>query len=116
MINRICPCRGCTAHPGSCPAITPGGRCPSCSATLDHARGTRQQRGYDAHHEAERARWARRLARLGTLLCARCLDPARPIRNGDPWDLGHTDDRTGYLGPEHPDCNRSAGGKLAHGG
>jgi hypothetical protein len=38
--------------------------------------------------------------------CTRC---GRQIEPGQLWDLDHTDDRSGYLGPAHRSCNRSAG-------
>jgi len=38
--------------------------------------------------------------------CSRCGYPVHPA---DTWDLDHTDDRTGYLGPAHAHCNRAAG-------
>lgn len=64
-------------------------------------------RGYGTSHQAERDRWAPLVA-AGDVNCARCgneLDPE------EPWDLGHSDDRTAYNGPEHVSCNRSAGGR-----
>ena len=64
-------------------------------------------RGYGANHKRTRALWAQRLKTLGTLPCARC---GKPITNGEPWDLGHTDNRAAYQGPEHAHCNRRAGG------
>lgn len=69
--------------------------------------GTRQQRGYHAAHDHERARLAPIVAR-GHTTCARC---GQPIQPGTPWDLGHTDDRTAWTGPEHATCNRSAGAR-----
>ncbi len=38
-----------------------------------------------------------------------CRMPTRWIQPGTPWDLGHTDDRTTYHGPEHRVCNQLAG-------
>ena len=108
--SRVCPCTGCAAHPGKCPAITTSGRCHPCTRTADRARGTRQQRGYDANHDRIRAQWAPLVA-TGDIRCPRCKQPIAP---DEPWDLGHSDDRRNYTGPEHATCNRSAGGKAAH--
>lgn len=64
-------------------------------------------RGYGWRHQQLREHWAPKV-RAGLVDCARC---ARPILPGSAWDLGHTDDRTAYRGPEHAHCNRSAGGR-----
>lgn len=64
-------------------------------------------RGYDRRHQLERLRWAP-MVDAGLVDCARCHHPLEP---GRPWDLGHTDDRTEWTGPEHPTCNRKAGGR-----
>lgn len=71
--------------------------------------GTTGARGYDSRHQAERERW-RPTVEDGQASCARC---SKPIHPDEPWDLGHTDDRTAWTGPEHRFCNRSAGGKNA---
>jgi hypothetical protein len=76
--------------------------------------GSTTQRGYGTGHQAERARWQARLDRGETTPCHshHCLHPGQPI-DPDPsqWDLGHNADRTAWTGPEHIDCNRSAGGR-----
>ena len=101
---RIC------AEPG-CPAVIyAGSRCTTHTRATDRRRGTRQQRGYDTHHDRLRNQWAPRVA-TGTVACARC---GQPIRPGQTWALDHSDDRTHYLGPSHAHCNNSAGGKAAH--
>ena len=94
-----------------CPRILTNGatRCPEHQATHERARGTTTQRGYGGTHQAERARW-KAILRTREVPCARCGNPIRP---GAPFDLGHTDDRAAWIGPEHPECNRSAGGASA---
>ena len=67
--------------------------------------GTPAQRGYGSAHRTLRAQWAPAVA-MGTVRCVRCHEPIAP---NAPWDLGHTDDRTGYLGLSCSSCNRSAG-------
>ncbi len=89
--------------------VRDGSRCRPCAAKQDKQRGTRQQRGYDADHDHLRAQWAPQVA-TGRVTCARC---GVLIDHGDSWDLGHTDDRTSWTGPEHAVCNRAAGGKRA---
>ena len=62
------------------------------------------ERGYGRGHQTTRARFSR-LVLAGGVRCARCR---RPIRPGEPWDLGHADgDRSRYSGPEHRRCNRA---------
>ena len=93
--------RVCAEH--GCPEITDTTRCPAHTKTKDKARGTRQERGYDAAHVNLRAKWARKVA-TGQVNCARCRKRISPL---EEWHLDHTDDRTGYLGPSHAYCNAS---------
>lgn len=69
-------------------------------------------RGYGTAHQRERARWERIIA-AGGVMCARqgprCV--GKPIQPGQAWDLGHTDDRTAWTGPECVPCNRGEGGR-----
>lgn len=67
-------------------------------------------RGYGAEHQRQR-RMIAPLVAAGLATCARCGERILP---GQHWDLDHTDDRTGYLGPSHRfarDC--PAGGNRA---
>jgi hypothetical protein len=79
-----------------------GSRCWSCQRDHDRQRGSRQQRGYDAQHEALRRRLVAALDPWAP--CPRCQEPLGP----DPalLDLMHNDDRTGWLGLGHRRCNR----------
>ena len=66
-------------------------------------------------HRAERRRWERRLAAgesfqcTCTGHCGRHTSCTTIITTGSRWDLGHTEDRTGWTGPECIPCNRGAG-------
>jgi hypothetical protein len=101
---KVCPVRGCTE-------VTTAGRCAPHRAQADRIRGSRHARGYGAAHDRLRAQWAPRVA-AGAVRCWRCDELLVP---GQPWDLGHDDhDRAVYRGPEHPGCNRKAGGASAH--
>jgi hypothetical protein len=75
-------------------------------------RRSRSERGYDTAHDHERRRW-RPIVASGAAQCANpvCLRPTRLIHPSEPWDLGHTEDRTGWRGPEHRECNRAEGGR-----
>lgn len=106
--KRPCPKPGCPT------LINKGERaCPEHRADYERRRGTRQARGYDREHLAERARWLPAVI-AGRVRCRRCRQPIAP---GEPWDLGHPDaecDRP--RAPEHQACNRSAGGRARHAG
>lgn len=74
--------------------------------------GTTTQRGYGSTHQAERRKW-KPIVDAGQAHChaAVCLQLTRRINPGEPWDLGHTPDRTAYTGPEHASCNRADGAR-----
>lgn len=67
--------------------------------------GATNRNGYGPMHKSRRAQLAPAVA-TGNIACARCGNLIRP---GQAWDLDHTDDRTGLLGPSHRSCNRAAG-------
>lgn len=104
------------SQPG-CPELTDKRHCDQHAAQYERARGTRQQRGYGPEHDRLRAKWKPKVE-AGLVDCANpvCLAGIRRILPGQPWQLGHTPDRTAYRGPEHKLCNEAEGGRLAHGG
>lgn len=73
---------------------------------------TTTERGYGARHRAERKKWEPRV-KAGVVSChaAECKRADRVLAPDEPWDLGHTEDRTAWTGPEHPECNRADGGR-----
>lgn len=98
MARRVCIETGC-------PELTDAGnsRCTTHARAKDKARGTRQQRGYDATHDRLRAAYQRAMDRGRRFNCWRCGKPIDP----NAWDLGHDDaDRSVTRGPECVKCNR----------
>lgn len=94
-----------------CPQLGawPRGRCPAHERDRDRARGTRQERGYDANHFRLRGHYQARMDAGETFDCWRCGDQIDPTR----WHLGHDDrDRTVYRGPECPPCNLAVSGRV----
>jgi hypothetical protein len=81
-------------------------RCWDCERAHDRQRGSRQQRGYDAQHDALRRHLVASLDPWAP--CPRCSHPLGP----DPalLDLMHNDDRTAWLGLGHRRCNRDVQG------
>lgn len=65
---------------------------------------------YGAEHRALRKTWAQRV-QAGAVSCWRCGEWIPP---GSRWHLGHSDDGSTYMGPEHPRCNIRAASKEAH--
>lgn len=100
---RIC------SEPGCPNLLNKPGKCPTHRSRSERQRGTPAQRGYGTDHAQERARWEPEV-RAGRVRCAKCRRLLRPT---EPWDLGHTTDRTGWTGPECITCNRGEGGRMA---
>ena len=85
------------AVPG-CPDLTHTTRCTTHTRAKDRARGTRQERGYDATYDALRRSDVARLAQGQVLHCWRCGGVVFP----HDYSLGHCDDdRAVTHGPEH---------------
>ena len=74
--------------------------------------GTTTARGYGSKHQRERARW-KPAVDAGLAYCRQpvCLQRSRWIPPGTDWALGHTDDRSAYLGPCHALCNQRDGAR-----
>lgn len=100
MAMRVCAEHGC---PTLVKQGTRDGRCATHRRARDKARGSRQERGYDAAHTKLRQAWVRKVS-TGTVKCWRC---GKRIAPDEPFDLGHDDqDRTKYRGAECIKCNR----------
>ncbi|GAB3988837.1 hypothetical protein GCM10028771_02430 [Nocardioides marmoraquaticus] len=88
------------------------GRCPRCRRIRDAARGRRQRRGYDAHHDQVGRHYQQQLEGGRSYRCWRCGRPITGARRGVDWQLGHCDDdKTVHHGPEHPRCNQATSGR-----
>lgn len=72
--------------------------------------GSTPDRGYGIAHKRQRAAWEPKVKR-GDVRCARC---GERITLDQAWDLGHSDDRTVWTGPEHATCNRRAGAAVGN--
>jgi hypothetical protein len=109
-------CSGCGKAIARTKGSAPRGqqRCQECrrrqsGANQQHgwssSRVPAKRRGYGQRHKELRESWRLRIAGGELVPCARCQ---KPIGTRDAWDLDHTDDRSGYLGPSHRKCNLSA--------
>lgn len=98
--------RRCAWH--NCPQLVPQGQrfCHAHAHAYNQQRGSSTARGYDAAHRHLRRAWEARLATGETHACAKC---GQPVTATDQWDLGHTDNRQSWTGPEHRSCNRKDG-------
>lgn len=95
------------AEPG-CPTLTKQTRCTEHTRARDKARGTRQERGYDARHQRLRRQYQLRMEAGEVFACWRCQ---REL-DRDAWTLGHCDDdRSVYHGPECPPCDYATTGR-----
>lgn len=95
-------------EPG-CPTLSESPRCPTHTREKDQARGTRQERGYDAAYDRIRRNYQLRMEAGEVFICWRCaeLEQPHPI-DPDAWDLGHDPvDRTVIRGPQCPQTNRA---------
>lgn len=98
--------RRCAWH--NCPQLVKQGTrfCAIHAHAYERQRGSSTARGYDAAHRHLRRAWEARLATGETHTCAKC---GQPVTAADQWDLGHTDNRQSWTGPEHRSCNRKDG-------
>lgn len=93
-----------------CPVLTTGSYCDTHQAERDRARGTTKQRGYSGEHQSRRAAIILAMSQGATVLCIDCSVVLMP----KTLHLGHTDDRSGYRGPQCSTCNDSDAGRRSH--
>lgn len=112
MPKRWCSCTGCPScgeHAGSHGRLydadsTRTLRCPACEQAAQsrrHARQSSARRGYGAQHRRKRQQLLEQWQPGDP--CAHCH---QPMLEGQPLDLAHNEDRTGYRGLAHRECNR----------
>lgn len=94
----------------NCPVLTHSSYCDEHQAERDKARGTTKQRGYSGRHQTMRASI---VSAMEQGLTVRCID-CSVILTPQTLHLGHTDDRTGYRGPQCVTCNDSDAGRRSH--
>jgi 5-methylcytosine-specific restriction protein A len=117
---RVCPCLGCTAHEGSCPELTPGGKCSPCRTAGDLRRGTSKERGYNTAHW--RARRGAFLSKEENVFCRLCSAPSSvadhfPLSRRELLDQGVRDpDLPEYLRPLCRPCHSRETAKHQAGG
>lgn len=99
--------RACLVH--GCPNLSTEKRCDYHRKAYERQRGSSYSRGYDAAHQKERRRIIN--AGIHNFRCARCGDQ---FEYDEPFQLGHTDDRKSWSGPEHIRCNLGAAGRASH--
>jgi hypothetical protein len=77
--------------------------------------GNTTARHYGWDHQKVKDQWRPRV-KAGSVECHahECVMASRLIDPTEPWDLGHTPDRTAWTGPEHQTCNRSEGAIRGH--
>lgn len=104
--RRVCPTPGC-------PAITDGGRCPTCRTAAEQRRGSAAQRGYARDHAVR----FRRAVLLRDLLCVcegGCCDRhthaggacLAPSKHADHWPRDKRQLRRAGLDEHDPDYGR----------
>jgi len=104
---------GATRRCPRCPRLIPAGTryCPTHQAEYEAGRGTPTQRGYGTTHRTTRTQWQARIDAGEPIYCADGCG-ARII--GTAWHLGHSADRSSYIGPQTIACNTREGGQAAH--
>jgi hypothetical protein len=78
-------------------------RCATSSSSRNNKASSTEARGYGYEHQRLRKQWKVQVE-AGGVCCATCYKPLDPY---GPWDLGHSSDRSYYIGPQCIPCNRS---------